>query len=498
MYSKSGFSGEGLKWLQVSSNSSQPKYLQLYDRLRQMILNGTLQQGTKLPATRSLAKTLGLSRNTVTTAYECLGSEGYIVSLQGDGHYVTQQLPDQFFEIPNLPLQSKTVALESKISQRAHLALDLHAKDQYTPPKAFAPGTPAFEYLPLETLTRLMAKQWRTAKPSQLAYSDPMGYQPLRQAIATYLNTHRGVRCRSGHILITAGAQQALDLLSQLLLDPGDCVWMEEPGYHGARGAFLSNRAKLETRAIDNEGMIFNQKAGKNPKLIYLTPSHQYPLGVTMSLPRRLEAIRFAIRHKCWIIEDDYDSEFRYQGRPLPALQGLTPEAPVIYLGTFSKVLFPSLRLGYLVLPESLVELFGKARAFRDSHPPTLTQAGIANFLTQGHFTAHLRKMRLCYYQRQQALVEAIRACASQYLWVEPTPAGMHLVAYGKTAFNDLALATLAKDHGLILRPLSSYYHGKSKRSGFVMGFSGFDPSLFRTQLQTIASLFSQLSPAKP
>jgi GntR family transcriptional regulator/MocR family aminotransferase len=308
-----------------------------------------------------------------------------------------------------------------------------------------------------------------------MAYGDALGYMPLREAIAEYLGAARAVRCKPSQILVTTGSQQCLQLSAQVLLDANEPVWMEEPGYPGARQALIMAGAQLVPVPVDQEGLNVAEgvRRGAGARAVYITPSHQYPLGVTMTATRRMLLLNWAARSGAWIIEDDYDSEYRLGGRPIPSLQSLDTGERVIYIGTFSKVMFPALRLGYMVVPEDLVDAFSTAREATDQFSSTLYQAAMTDFIRDGHFARHIRKMRMLYLERRTALVEGIQSQMSDKLEVIGAEAGMHLVALLPPGVSDVALSKKAADMGISAMPLSSCYLKAPVRAGLILGYGG-------------------------
>jgi len=358
--------------------------------------------------------------------------------------------------------------------------------------RAFRPGTPALDAFPSELWSRLLARRWRNPPRELLSYSLSAGYQPLREAIASYLGAARAVLCEAEQVIIVAGAQQALDLVARLLLNPNDAAWIEDPGYLGTRAAFVGAGARLVPVPIDKEGLdvTAGARAAPDARLAYVSPSHQYPLGVTMSLARRLALLEWASRSGAWIIEDDYDSEYRYRGRPLAALQGLDKEGRVIYLGTFSKVLFPSLRIGYIVAPPDLVDAFAAARGVLSRFTPSMDQAVITDFINDGHFARHIRRMRTLYAERQAVLVETARRELDGLLEVNPHDAGIHLVAWLADGADDLKLSEAASDAGVEAQALSSFSVKHRMRAGLLMGYAGYDERQIRVGVRKLATAF--------
>jgi GntR family transcriptional regulator/MocR family aminotransferase len=338
--------------------------------------------------------------------------------------------------------------------------------------------------------TRLTARYWRGPPPELLAYGDPGGYLPLRESIASYLTTARGVRCEAEQVIIAAGAQQGLDLAARLLLDPGDVAWIEDPMHPGVLGALTGAGATVTPVPVDEEGIDIRVGMRNAPRarLAYVTPSHQYPLGVTMSLSRRLELLQWARDAQAWIVEDDYDSEYRYSSRPLASLQGLDAHGRVIYVGTFAKVLFPSIRLGYLVVPPDLVDAFATGNSLIIGHAPSIEQAVVADFIAEGHFARHLRRTRALYSTRRQVLLEAIQERLADRLNVQPSEAGMHLVGWLPPGVDDRLVSQQAAERGVVARALSLHYGEAPPRGGLVLGYAAFGPAEIRGAMARLAS----------
>lgn len=480
----------------LSLQKSSPIHLhqQLYEGLREAILTGRFTSGLRLPSTRKLATELGVSRNTVINAFEQLQAEGFIETQTGAGSYIATLAPAPLLNYPHeMPSTTATAGKLSTYAKRLNANQARHTGQYHL---AFTPGIPELKQFPLKIWSRLLSHHCRDASSDLLSYAPTAGYWPLREAVAEYLQACRAVQCSAEQVLITCGAQQALDLCARLLLDTDDTVWFEEPGYLGARGALSATGAKLIPIPVGDDGITIEPTVSSqsNPRLIYVTPSHQYPTGVTMSLQRRLELLSFARQNQAWVIEDDYDSEFRYRGRPLASLQGLAKGGNVIYIGTFSKVLMPALRLGYIVLPEPLVPTFEKARSFIDTHPPTATQVALNHFIREGHFAAHIRRMRRLYEHRQSVLLEQIDKQLSDFLTSTPNDAGMHLLASATEAFDDQKMAQVAARTGLQLRALSSYFIDKTDQSGFVLGYAGFDDDEISAGVSQLKKLFEILN----
>jgi GntR family transcriptional regulator / MocR family aminotransferase len=477
-----------------------PLHRQLYEGLREAILTRRLSPGMRLPSTRTLARELGISRYTVVDAFRQLCAEGYVEGKVGAGTCVTRTLPDDLLR-PALPAISASVPMRERRprSQRSEGQMALGRpllSTRPNPPRHTQPfqvGVPALDAFPGDLWGRLVARHARAMPVSMHGYQDPAGYAPLRRAIASYLAAARGVHCTAEQVIVVNGSQQGIALTAQVLLDPGGAVWMEDPGYPGAKGALLGAGARLIPVPIDAEGLDVEAGTARCPGacLAFVTPSHQCPLGVTMSLNRRLALLEWAREAGAWVIEDDYDSEYRYVGRPLAALQGLDAAGRVIYAGTFSKVLFPALRLGYLVVPGDLLEAFAVARLFADMHPPLLEQAVLAEFMTEGHFARHIRRMRLLYAERQAALVEAARSL-SAWLDVRASEAGMHLLGWLPEGSDDQAIAQLAARHQVIAHPLSLHYIEPSEHRALLLGYASVPIPAIREGVRRLATAFAQ------
>lgn len=444
---------------------------QLYEGLRERILDGRLQSGTRLPASRDLAALLGISRNTVTRAFDQLYAEGYVDGRIGDGTYVAEL---STASRPAPAVQAKAATSEAlQRLQTYHLSRPLIG-----PPRAFRVGVPAFDLFPFETWARLSARFWRKPSPARLGYGDPAGDWQLRELIAAYLRNGRGLHCDPAQVIVTCGAQQAISLCAQLLVEPGDRVAIENPGYRAAGHAFSVAGAQLAGIPVDADGLdtAALERAG-DCRLTYVTPSHQYPTGVTLSLARRLELLDWAERHDGWIVEDDYDGEYRYSGTPLAPLAALDRQGRVLYVGTFCKIAFPALRLGYLVLPPALVEPFARRRALDMRHSEIGTQAVMAEFIAAGHFQRHIRRMRAAARSRRDALLAGwpvdIPGCAP----MPAVEAGLHLCVRVDSLARERELIAAAERAGVELNSLSSYWLPGEEppvdnRAGLVLGFA--------------------------
>ncbi len=469
-----------------------PLFRQLYARLKDAILHGRLAPGTRLPATRELAVQLKVARQTVLAAYEQLTAEGYLRGGVGQGTFVDAALPaaraapDQGSLAPGAPrpLPARGAAMASSMARVRH---------HIGPLRAFRPSMPGLDLFPFEVWRKLEAHHWRR-RELPLGYGAAAGHAPLRELLCAYLNASRGVRCTPEQIVITTGSQQALYLLAQLLLAPGEGVWLESPGYQGAAAPFEVAGARMCLVPVDHEGMDVAYAAAHYPDaaMVFATPSHQLPLGVTMSLGRRLELLRWAEANRAWIVEDDYDSEYRYTGPPLASLQSLDRSGCVIYVGTLSKVLFPGLRLGYVVAPPSLAGPLAQAKAVVDRHSPVLPQAVLADFIQQGHFARHIRRTRDAYAERRGAMLDALESRLGGMLACGPSDTGLDVcvrLTGGLGEAEAVARATMA---GVDLRPLSYYVHPDAgldcaAPSGMLLGFSAFTPAEIRAGAERLA-----------
>ena len=458
---------------------------QLYQALRERILDGRLAGGARLPASRDLAKVLGVSRNTVGRALDQLYAEGYVQGRVGDGTYVMELAG--VTRTPPLASQRPAHGTALQRLQQHHLAAPLEGA-----PRAFRVGVPAFDLFPFETWARLSARFWRKPSPARLGYGDPAGDLQLRELIAAYLRNSRGLHCDPAQIVVTCGAQQAISLCAQLLVQPGDRVAVENPGYRAAGHAFAVAGAELQGVAVDGDGLDTAEleRAGRC-RLLYVTPSHQYPTGVTLSLARRLELLDWAEREEAWIVEDDYDGEYRYNGTPLAPLAALDRQGRVLYVGTFCKIAFPALRLGYLVLPPHLAQAFARRRAVDMRHSEIGTQAVMAEFIAAGHFQRHIRRMRSAARNRRDALLagwpSAVPGCAP----LPAVDAGLHLSLRVESLGRERELISSAARVGVELNALSSYWlpgsvTAEDERAGLVLGFAAVPEAEIGEALQKL------------
>ena len=478
----------------LERGGERPLQQQLYQRLREDILAGRLAPGTRLPATRTIASDLGVARNTVVAAFEQLTHEGYLVARIGSGTQVAELAPEALLAVGGPATHHKAGGRRPVLARRA--AAWLEARRPVADPlrRAFQPGLPETGEFPHAVWARLLQRQARRPGRGTLGYAHASGLPALRTAISRYLGAARGVVCEPEQVFVVAGTQAGLDLVSRLLLDPGDAVWIEEPGYLGARGALAGAGARLVPVPVDGEGLQVPAgiRAAPRARLAYTTPSHQHPLGMTMSLARRLALLEWAASAGAWIIEDDYDSEYRYGGRPVPAMQGLDGGGRVVYLGSFSKTLLPALRAGYVVVPAALVEPMAVALRHTGHSVPTLVQAALADFVGEGHFAAHVRRMRGLYARRQATLVAAAAKYLGGRMVVEPSEAGMQLAARLAAGGDDRALAARLAGAGVVASPLSVYYLGRPRLRGLLLGYAGVPEREIGAGIQTLARVLSE------
>jgi GntR family transcriptional regulator/MocR family aminotransferase len=462
-------------------------YRWLYGELRTAILDGRLRPGSRLPATRDLASAYRLSRSTIVTAFEQLKSEGYVDGRSGSGTYVSQVLPEHLLAVrgpkPEKRLPHRRIAL-SAYAQR----LQPFRGTAIRPRRAFRPNQPALDLFPIDLWAQVAARRLRRVSANLLAGGEALGYRPLREAVAAYLNSSRGVKCSAEQVLILSGAQEALDRTARILLNPSEPVWMEEPGYPGAAVVFRALGARIRRVPVDPEGLDFARgaKQWSAPRLVYVTPGHQFPLGVTMSLRRRLALLEWARRSGTLIFEDDYDSEYRYSGRPIPAMQGLDRSGVVIFAGSFSAVLFPALRLGYLVVPEEMVDVFAAAESVSTHHPPLLEQAVLCDFIAEGHFARHIRRMREIYAERLQVLLESAKEKLGDSLEISTVEAGLQTVGWLRRGLRARRVAELAAARDVEVVPLDVYASGRSRREGLILGFAAVDPQELRRGVEEL------------
>jgi GntR family transcriptional regulator/MocR family aminotransferase len=488
-------------------NSALPLYRQIYESVRLAILSGKLISGTRLPASRVLAKQLSVSRLTVVNAFEQLLAEGYLEGKPGAGTFVASKIPEDLLQIAAAEKADKTLrpatakVKVSKFAERLNETNTRVSRFQTTPdPVPFKNGLTAVRDFPFDIWEKIAVRVYRRSRYKISGYGEAAGYLPLREAVAAHFAASRGVHCETEQIFITGGAQQALDLIARVLLEAGEKVWIEDPCYQEALGVFRAVGAQIVPVAVDAEGFdpAEAQKQSDAAKLVYITPSHQYPTGATMSLARRLSLLEWARETQAFIIEDDYNSEFRYAGRPLASLQNLDGGGRVIYVGTFSKTIFPALRLGCLIVPPNLIEIFAAARNLCDCHSPVFEQAILADFIAEGHFARHLRRMRTLYEKRQNILVEEAEKKLRGLMKVSKADSGMHLTGWLAEGFDELEVAEKALKNGLNLTPLSSYCIANKLPPGVILGYTGFDEKEIRQGIGKLKEVFESMKSVPP
>ena len=448
-----------------------------------------------MPSSRSLALQYHIARGTVVYAFERLRAEGYIESAVGSGSYVASNLPDDYFQI-----SIKGVAgprLPTTLSRQAHQILTTPA---FPAPRrqrgnAFRAYQPAVDVFPTGLWSRLSARRMRRASRRVLAESEVRGYRPLREAVASHLGSSRGLKCGEEQVFVVSGTQQALDLIIRLVADPGDSVWMENPGYVGAKLIFSAAQTKMRPLSVDQEGATLpvGRETRKPTKLAYLTPAHQFPTGVRMTLERRMDWLGYSQRCGCWIFEDDYDGEYRFKGKPLPTLQSLDQAGTVIYALSFSKLLFPTLRLGIVVVPSSLVDAAAALRAVTDRYPPYLEQAVLCDFMTEGHFGHHIRTMRELYSERLSVLLSFSRKHLSGLLDVMNPEAGLQTVGWLPPGISDIGVSERAARMGIEVLPASTFALAPPARQGLVLGFASVPPSAIRAGIEALAGVLEKV-----
>ncbi|GHC96134.1 GntR family transcriptional regulator [Pseudorhodoferax aquiterrae] len=476
---------------QFAPGNGEYNHQQLYRILQGGIRQSTLAPGLKLPPTRAMAQALGIARNTVVQVYEQLVLEGLAQAGVGRGTYVAEAAPGFVGRVRAAPrgggADASPLSLRGSDLVQGALASPLQWG-------AFTPGVPEVRMFPAKVWSRLQSQAWREVQPAHLSYATGAGHPALREAIADYLGGTRGVACDAAQVVVTSGTQQALHLVAHLLADSGDRVWLEDPGYWGARAMFRAAGLTLEPVDLDAEGLAPSApQLEKPPRLMFLSPAHQYPTGVLMSHGRRRQLLDYAARHRVWIVEDDYDSEFRFAARPLPALQGLDEQGRVLYLGTFSKTLYPSLRLAYLVLPRDLVESFTRALNELYREGQTLQQVVLARFLREGHYARHIRRMRSVYATRRAALIEAVTARFGTRLPLLGSDAGLHLVLGLPHAVDDAAVADQALAAGVMTRPLSMYsLRRPAPHKGLVLGYGAVTEPEIRAGFARLAAVLAR------
>jgi GntR family transcriptional regulator/MocR family aminotransferase len=480
--------------IDLNFSADDPLHRQLYLAIKRAILEGRLHPRDRLPSTRTIANDFRISRTTVLNAFEQLTAEGYLEGKTGVGTKVSSYIPGDLARPIRRQVRSSNVKSTSRISQRAQIDAFYDLSFLRTPSRPFRPGQPEIRLFPREIWSRLAAKHWRRANRDP-EHIDSLGYRPLRQAICDYVGRLRGVRCSPDQVMIVCGAQQALFLTGYALADAGESVWMEDPGYPRARTAFLSAGLKVVPVPVDSDGLMVSEGIASEPrpKLVFVTPSFQCPLGTTLSLQRRFELLQLAEQQKAWIIEDDYFSEYCYGGAPVACLQSIDKNDRVIYIGNFSKNVAPSLRIGYLIVPPSLIGHLKSVRSSMSRQPPGVEQAILADFLVEGHLERHLRATLRVYRERQEALVNAIEDNGSGVLETSVSGTGMYLVAWLRSGIDDRLAAQSAAKRGIDIIPLSAFCSKPLRRRGVVLGYSAYEPTPIRSAVIRLCSVLSDL-----
>ena len=489
------------EWLLTQLNQQKfparmPNHRRVYEAIRRAITQQVLPSGSRLPSTRQLAADLTVSRNTILAAFDQLLDEGYVAAKTGSGTFVCYKQTELIFNqteniansirvsnlSSNLPSNMQSTHENSGLSKRGLAASDSpdnrlnnqlnnHLNNHEVQP--FTPGEDDYSRFPIALWRRLLNRQWRALNPQLLDSSHDGGYLPLRQAIADYLRVSRAVNLTVDQVLITSGTQQSIDLCARLLTDHNDCAWVENPCYWAARRVLEVNGLQLHPIAVDNEGMAPSTEDFRvKPHLIYTTPSHQYPKGMVMSYGRRRLLLDYAESSGAWIIEDDYDSEFRFEGRPISSLQGMDQHGRVLYLGTFSKVMYPGIRLGYMVIPPQLVAAFKNGLYELQRPGQVMIQAALADFIEEGHFASHIRRLKQTYAERRRLLQAALASVASVGARLSPVDSGLHLVVEFDANIDDVQVAELAAQQGLRVYPLSNYCMGEQREKGLIIGYA--------------------------
>ncbi len=458
---------------------------QLYDYFRSRILSSALPAGSRLPSTRELSASLKIGRNTVAAVYEQLAAEGYIASRVGSGTVVSDALggQKQLFAVsgptttPKLSQRGLALAGQPHFG-RGQRKLNVH------------PGYPETESFPSSIWAQLLARRGRSRSEDILTYFSFCGLSELREAIARYVSVARGVVCTAQNVVVVTGAQAGLDLLARVLVDPGQTAWIEEPGYIGARSVLMSAGAQLAPLRVTQDGWQLRDQDLPPPRLIYVTPSCQWPTSAVMGLEDRLRLLDLAKRYNAWVIEDDYDSEFRFRGKPISALQGLDDSGRVIYVGTFGKVLFSSLRIGYLIVPDALVEHIDRALAVTGQFAPLMLQGALADFIEEGHFAAHLKRMRTLYSRRQASLVRLCSEHLAEWMDVAPSESGIQLLGRFKRTCDDSEIARQAAGGGVDAQPLSANFHFDPPEHGLLLGYARLAEPQMQSAIRRLSEVF--------
>ena len=475
----------------VDPASDAPLFRQVYLQVREAVLARTLAPGARLPSSRGLAARLGVSRTSVVSAYDQLIAEGWLTARVGSGAFVSLDLPDPFPASPRAPHDAQAVGPRFA-PDRAKPFGPIVATDQPSlDDQPFTSGLCMMDARAQDAWRRASLRAVRALGPADFGYTDPRGLPELRSAVCDYLRAARAVRCDPDQVVITSGTQHAIDIAVRTLLHAGDQVWVEDPSYPMTYRGLQQSGLELCPVPVDEHGLVVASGVAKAPqaRAAVVTPSHQYPTGAVLSMARRLELLAWAAQTGAWIIEDDYDSELRYRGRPLASLQGLDEQGRVIYVGTLNKVLFPGLRIGFAVVPRAILPEFVDARHVGDRQPPTLSQTTLASYMREGHLTSHFRRMRLLYRQAQEALVAELTARVGGRLQIRRPDQGNHLVAWLPPGVDDVAIERAAGDLGVACRAISRLYLDAIPRPGLMLGFTGFTSAALTTAARSLAEV---------
>jgi GntR family transcriptional regulator/MocR family aminotransferase len=472
--------------LSVDRASDEPMHRQIYAALRRLMLDGQIQQHTLLPSTRALAEDLRVGRNTVIAAYDQLLAEGFIEARAGSGTWVAPIKQAR-------PAPSRPKRNADRLSRRGQTIVDGPQPTRNAGVINFHPGVPETASFPFSIWSSLLVRNARSRDESLLGYLNFAGHPGLRATIANNISLSRGINCTADQVIVVTGAQAALDLVSRVLMDEGDHVWMEEPGYLGAKSAFLASGARLAPLKVDRRGWSLADPDLPPPRLIYVTPSCQWPFGTIMRIEERLQLLDIAERHGAWVIEDDYDGEYRFRGRPVPALRGLDHSDRVVYIGSFGKTLIPALRIGYLIVPRELADSFDKAISITGQFAPLLLQATVNDFIQQGYFATHLKRMRRLYARRQANFVSLCEEHLSEWMSVAENDSGMQLLARFRKPLRDSVVVAAALKEGLDVQGVSINYHSTTPEHGLLLGYAALDERQILRAVLALRAAFMRL-----
>ena len=475
-----------LDLIALDRGSNEPLHRQLYLRLVELIVDGSLPLGGRLPSSRAFAQKINVSRNTVVSAYQQLEVEGYVRAQRGSQTFVAAA-PNRSTAVPPEQPSGAKDPLSKRGRQIVSQPMNFFGLGNR---HSLQPGIPDVTHFPFVALRRIIAHRLQAGGDYVFGYQHTAGYPPLNQAIARYLAASRGVRCEPDQVVITNGAQPAFDLLARILTDPGDCVWMEDPGYPAAQSAFVAAGATIMPLPVSAEGWALSAPPEDGFRAIYVTPSCQSPLGVTMRLEQRLRLAEIARTHDAWIIEDDFDGEYRFSGNAVPALQGVTADSRTIYVGTFSKTMFPALRMGYVILPLNMVANISQAMFLTGQYASGILQAALADFIEEGHFTTHLGRMRRLYRKRREDFMIACQSELGEWLEPAPTDSGIQSLWYCRPGLDDVEITRRARENGVVVTPLSLHYRQGPPRHGLILGYTALERSALLAELETLRRIF--------